>query len=156
GQPIHARPVGRLELLWRWGRRNPALATAAALAIAAIGLVVALMAAFALHRAHASRQAQRLSAELVVGRALCDWEGGEVGRGTLWLARGLQLATAAQDDRLQRAIRANLAAWRLEIHPLKHLLPMRSAIQVAVFSSDGLTVLTGAEDGSAGLWDAAS
>ena len=38
GEPITARPVGRLERAWLWSRRNPALATAGGLAMA--GLVV--------------------------------------------------------------------------------------------------------------------
>ena len=32
GEPIAARPVGRLERAWLWSRRNPALATAGGLA----------------------------------------------------------------------------------------------------------------------------
>src|SRR5262249_6310291 len=58
GRPIQARPVGRWERLWRWARRNPALASAAGLAVAAMVVVVALTAAFALHRADAARRAQ--------------------------------------------------------------------------------------------------
>ncbi len=42
GEPIRARPVGRLERGWRWCRRNPALAGA----LAAVWLVFALGATF--------------------------------------------------------------------------------------------------------------
>jgi WD40 repeat protein/serine/threonine protein kinase len=39
GQPVHARPVGRVERSWRWCRRNPVLAC---LTGAVVGLLVAL------------------------------------------------------------------------------------------------------------------
>jgi serine/threonine-protein kinase len=39
GKPIQARPIGRLTRLWRWCRRNPVLAGAAALLLAALLLV---------------------------------------------------------------------------------------------------------------------
>src|SRR5262249_44687621 len=44
GQPIVARPVGRIERSWRWMRRNPAT-SALACSVAILGLLVGVLAA---------------------------------------------------------------------------------------------------------------
>jgi predicted Ser/Thr protein kinase len=64
GEPIEARPVGRLQRLWFWVRRNPALA--AAEGMAAVGLVAAwiFLSAFALQsqaRAKAERERRQIA-----------------------------------------------------------------------------------------------
>ena len=33
GEPIRARPLGQMEKLWRWGRRNPGIAILSAAVI---------------------------------------------------------------------------------------------------------------------------
>lgn len=61
GEPIRARPAGRLERAWRWCRRNPWLATATAMAIAALvalavgGVTAATLVSRAYDRAEAAR-----------------------------------------------------------------------------------------------------
>ncbi len=58
GEPIAARPVGRMEKAWLWTRRNPALATAGGLA--AVGLVaVAVVSSIAAFQAQALAKAER-------------------------------------------------------------------------------------------------
>jgi tetratricopeptide (TPR) repeat protein/predicted Ser/Thr protein kinase len=64
GRPIQARPLGRGERLWRWGRRNP---TAAALLVTALALVgLASGGGVWLARQRAERQAEvaRLDGDL--------------------------------------------------------------------------------------------
>ncbi len=57
GEPIRARPVGRAERLWRWCRRKPALAMAAACAF--LALVIAGLFAYQAHLAEEQRRAEK-------------------------------------------------------------------------------------------------
>jgi WD40 repeat protein/serine/threonine protein kinase len=166
-EPIRARPVGADERLWRWCRRNPLLAGFGGLVILALLAVAAVSLSFALREREHARELgdalqesedQRHKAEarlaetcLVRGLSLC--EQGEVGRGLLWLARGLQAAPADAAD-LQRVLRLNLAAWQRELNPLKAVLPDQTSQVRPVYSRDGMTVLTVDKQGCVRLWDA--
>src|SRR5262245_45036870 len=170
GEPIRARPAGPAKRLWRWCRRNPALAAAGGLAAAALVTVTALSFAFAAHQSDvaeilrgekaqteaALRESKRLSAGLALDRGLrlCEED---VAQGLLWLARSVELAP--KDDGLQRAARMNLAAWRRRLHVLGAYAEYGRPDHIA-FGADGRVAVTaGAEVGTQEvelrLWEAA-
>src|SRR5262249_44864275 len=146
GRPILARPTGTVERLERWCRRNPALAAVSGLASAALAGVVALAVSFAVYQAHAvsrieqeqqqteealaraTRQkalAERQSALLAYDRGLALCQQGKVGPGMLWLVQCLETAESlapAEAAGLAESTRANLAAWRRELVPLRAVL----------------------------------
>jgi WD40 repeat protein/tetratricopeptide (TPR) repeat protein len=64
-KPIRARQVGRGERLWRWCRRNPALATATAVAAAGLVAVTVFAVLFAVAQANNAAQQARSNAALV-------------------------------------------------------------------------------------------
>jgi serine/threonine protein kinase len=64
GEPIRARPVGRIEKNWRWCRRNPSLAMASSLAITALVAVAVISLVFAVVQSKARNQIKGLADNL--------------------------------------------------------------------------------------------
>ena len=172
GRAILARPAGAAELLRKWIRRRPAVALLSVMVLAVTFLSFILVVwqwrraeAKAAAEAVANGRAQRArlvafegQAQLTFHQALALCDQGEVGRGLSWLARSLELATAAQSDGLARPIRINLADWTGQlIRPLRSP-PMRHPAPVLglAFRREGKALVSVGRDGVARFWDTAT
>src|SRR5262249_50093658 len=93
-EPIQARPVGQLERLWRWCRRNPALSAAAAGVILTLVAGSAVSTAFALA---ARREAQRAA----INESLATHNATEA-------AADRDAARAAESESRRRMVRLNI------------------------------------------------
>jgi eukaryotic-like serine/threonine-protein kinase len=129
GRPIQARPVGAVERLWRWCRRNPALAGAVGLAAAALLAVALVSSLLAYQQTRASARLKKSQQETsrrlglsLAERGITFGEEGEPARAVLWLARSLR-HIPADDAALQQSVRRNLTAWSRSAHRLAAIFP---------------------------------
>ena len=78
-----------------------------------------------------------------------------MGRGLLWLARSLELATEARSEGLDRPIRINLADWASQLSRPRRLPPMRHSgpILGLAFRRGGRALVSVGKDGVARIWD---
>jgi eukaryotic-like serine/threonine-protein kinase len=106
GEPIQARPVGRVERSWRWCRRNPGLALAtgaASVLLAAVAVVSTLSSWWLKEQLHQTQAAERegkkqlFEAKLAQARA-SRWSGraGRRFNGLKTLAEAAELAHALE------------------------------------------------------------
>jgi len=182
-RPILARRAGVAERAWRWGKRNPALAAAAALTFFSLLAVTVVSVWFAAAQAKSAAEAKLLSVHLsealtdrdaalkvtrrhaarsALDRAQGLQERGHLHEAMLWLVRAVELAPAEEDD-VGRFARASLASLEADAPALRALWSPRhpGSVAVAAFSADGTMILTGSEateaaPGEARLWDAAT
>ncbi|MBS0660279.1 MAG: protein kinase [Verrucomicrobia bacterium] len=113
GEPIQARPVSALAQLWRWARRNPALAASLA------GLLVVLISgllgiSWQWRQAEVARQGERRErnaaqaglADQLARNGFAAAREGDPSRAALWFAQ----AAVASDEPVRRS--ANALRWR--------------------------------------------
>jgi WD40 repeat protein len=169
GRTILARPTGAVERLRKWIQRRPAVALLSA-AVAGVTILSFILVSWLWRRAEvkadaeagAKRMAQQArliafekQAELTYhqGMALC--EQGEVARGLLWLARGLELITEARSESLDRVIRINLADWAGQLSLPLRLSPMQHSGPVLdiSFRRGGRALVSVGKEGVARTWD---
>jgi WD40 repeat protein len=157
GTPIQARPVGRAERLWRWGRRNPLVAS----------LVAALFLVLAAGLAGATSQWLRAEAKALAesqARQEADGKSKELEINLYYqliarAERELRRRIGSRADELLDQCPPHLRGW--EWYYLKRLLfdnfpTLRHdtlVIRVA-FSPDGSRLASGDLAGNVKIWDA--
>jgi WD40 repeat protein/serine/threonine protein kinase len=180
GQPIHARPTGRVERMTRWCRRNPALATACGFAAGAVAAVIVLSLNLAYQQSKAagdlqvreretrsalnalqeqSVSTQRQMALRTFDQGLTECEAGHVRKGMLTLARSLSLAAQLPADTgrdMEHAIRMNLAAWRDELPEVSGLYSHDAPVKAVAYRPDGMELATASVDGVTRRWKVAT
>jgi WD40 repeat protein len=78
----------------------------------------------------AKRNARHIEALLALERASVRLERGEIGKGLLWLVRGLEVVPK-EERSLQQSLRLLLAGWGRQMHRLRAVVPVKGEVVVS-------------------------
>jgi WD40 repeat protein len=147
--PILARPVGPVEKVWRWGRRNRALSTA----LVCSGLVALLAVGGVLtqwRRAEASERLTRLNlyaADMIA--ASYAIERGDLGLGQ----RLLELHRPRSGEPDLRGFEWHYLWPKCKGEHIATLEGHKWIVTCTAYSPDGRHLLSGSQDGTVRIWD---
>jgi WD40 repeat protein len=155
GQPILARPIGRIEQLLKWCRQNPALS--ASLLLLAVAIAVGTGAAI-----WQARRVQRANVQLTATVADLKWNSINdmlrQGQASTALATVASMIRQNPDDPKPAMFAMSLLEQRrfpLPAAPqIRH--PNGAALSVARLSPDRRRIATASFDGTVRIWDAAT
>jgi hypothetical protein len=148
-EPVHARPVGRLERAWRWTRRNPWLASLSAAVVLLLATVAAGSTVAALSLASARRDVEAQLGESLYQQSRAHWLSHQPGWREASLAAAGRAAAIQPNDRTRNAaVQAIFDRDLRQRAELVHNLP----VTAAAFAPDGRRVAF-ASGSSIYLWD---
>ena len=165
GKPISARPITRLQRLWRWAERNPVVAgLIAAVMISLIGGLTATLwqwrktevawTAESQQRQLAQDLAQESQNRLVrfyVAEGNRSVQSGDPFAALPWFSAAMQLAGENDARKTIHQLRINSALDRAP--QLELMLFHKGSVNHLSFSSSGDRVITSSDDGTAMIWD---
>jgi WD40 repeat protein/serine/threonine protein kinase len=145
-EPIEARPVGQLERLWRWSKRNPALAGMGAAVLVLLLLVAGTASVGYVQTTRSLSRERRLNYAWTMGAVQAAWENHNILRVQALLAEIESFPDRGFEwDYWQRLCREHLT-----------LVGHQGGVAAVAFAPDGQRVVTGGKDGTARVWDSIS
>jgi WD40 repeat protein/serine/threonine protein kinase len=150
-EPIVARPVTRLEGVWRWSRRKPVVASlsvATALLVIAVG-IGSPVAAWRINQARQQFKLNVIRQYVSNGTRLANE--GDLFESLLWYAEALRLD--AGDPKREEPHRIRIASVLRQCPKLLQVFSHGTMLYDAEFSSDGERLVTASDDHTARVWD---